>query len=725
MPRARQRVRTLALVGVQLGFLALFAMLLYATGRPLFTDDLWWHLSLGRAFAVEGPWLLADPNLHTAAAPPNGSSWLWDVALYGLQERLGLNSLRVAHVLMVAGVTGLAWGLLRRASGSRHLASLGAACFATLAAYRLFQLRSELFSIFALLALFALLVEGGRTPTPRRIALAALISALWANLHAGFAIGPLLLAVAAIGVWMSVPLEALAGRAAAAARARRLTGAVGICLVAGLINPRGYGAYLPYLRAGNSTPELGLVFDEWAPFALFQLPAVDTQPTLLNFFLLWALLSLTITACMGFRWKHRVKRHTDAALPWDPALLAMSLASLCAALIAVRFLWLGIFPILLILDVLRRAGLLERTLTKMSVLWGLALASWLLVFLFFRFGDWSFMSRGAPTSWARYMQPYSVGKYHLHATWFLEDSGLSGKLYNAYHQGGALSFWLAPELETFVDGSLNVKPGVMPAYSALQGRQGISEEVGFLDLLDHYEIDIFFGIGLPGVQHPNRPWRYTAAHLEGTDGWIPIFRNARSVVYLRDVPRNQENLRRVIRYYEEVGISFEMGRGFDAGAAVKSAPEWALRFGLVPRDFWSLSRAQFSADSGAASRARTRLAVILSVIGLYENAAQALERNLSLAPASRVLQRRRIWALIRDGRLLEAREQALALAELPSLDPLSRFIGRSALEIAKLDDPEGRAARIALLPAYTREEVKRHNVGYQMPEFRVPPRQAH
>ncbi|NRA10171.1 MAG: hypothetical protein HRU02_18595, partial [Myxococcales bacterium] len=26
------------------------ALLLYAAGRPLFTDDLWWHLALGRAF---------------------------------------------------------------------------------------------------------------------------------------------------------------------------------------------------------------------------------------------------------------------------------------------------------------------------------------------------------------------------------------------------------------------------------------------------------------------------------------------------------------------------------------------------------------------------------------------------------------------------------------------------------------------------------------------------
>ena len=41
------------------GSLALLVVLvLQVTGRPLATNDLWWHLAMGRAYASEGPWIL-------------------------------------------------------------------------------------------------------------------------------------------------------------------------------------------------------------------------------------------------------------------------------------------------------------------------------------------------------------------------------------------------------------------------------------------------------------------------------------------------------------------------------------------------------------------------------------------------------------------------------------------------------------------------------------------
>ena len=58
------------------------ALVLAAAGQPLFTDDAWWHLGLGRAFAAAGPWLSEDPLLFDAAAPPSPSAWLFDLALH-------------------------------------------------------------------------------------------------------------------------------------------------------------------------------------------------------------------------------------------------------------------------------------------------------------------------------------------------------------------------------------------------------------------------------------------------------------------------------------------------------------------------------------------------------------------------------------------------------------------------------------------------------------------
>src|SRR4029453_10219306 len=58
------------------------ALLLLAAGQPLFTDDAWWHLALGRAFAERGPWLPEDPLLFAAASPPSPSAWLFALMLH-------------------------------------------------------------------------------------------------------------------------------------------------------------------------------------------------------------------------------------------------------------------------------------------------------------------------------------------------------------------------------------------------------------------------------------------------------------------------------------------------------------------------------------------------------------------------------------------------------------------------------------------------------------------
>ena len=61
-------------------------LLLLAAG-PILTDDLWWHLAMGRAYAAGGPWLAADPLLHTAhASGPVQHEWLFGVLAHGIEQ---------------------------------------------------------------------------------------------------------------------------------------------------------------------------------------------------------------------------------------------------------------------------------------------------------------------------------------------------------------------------------------------------------------------------------------------------------------------------------------------------------------------------------------------------------------------------------------------------------------------------------------------------------------
>ena len=216
---------------------AVAALVLLAVAQPLQTDDAWWHLALGRAYASEGPWLSGDPLLHTAAAPPEPAAWLFDLSLHALGDLVGFPGLRVFHAALAAGILAAVWGLARRTGVSAAGASLATAAFAALSAYRLFQLRPELATIAATLALYRWLLEEARPPSARRVAAATLLLALWANLHSGFLLGPILIATAIAGLAVAAALGPPEARAADLARARRLLLALGLGLAATLLNP--------------------------------------------------------------------------------------------------------------------------------------------------------------------------------------------------------------------------------------------------------------------------------------------------------------------------------------------------------------------------------------------------------------------------------------------------------------------------------------------------------
>ncbi len=64
--------------------------------------------------------------------------------------------------------------------------------------YRLLQLRPDLVSIAASLLCYRWLLADERPPSPRRIAAVAALSALWANLHAGFPLGSMIVAAVVV-----------------------------------------------------------------------------------------------------------------------------------------------------------------------------------------------------------------------------------------------------------------------------------------------------------------------------------------------------------------------------------------------------------------------------------------------------------------------------------------------------------------------------------------------
>jgi hypothetical protein len=663
------------------------ALLLLAVGQPIFTDDVWWHLAFGRAFAEHGPWLTDDPLLFDAAGPPAPASWLADLALHGVAQVGGFQALRALHVAIVAAILVLVWSEFVRASRSRSIAGAGVLAFASLAAYRLAQLRPDLCSIALALLCYRFLVADDRTPSWRRVAIAALASALWANLHAAFPLGLLLLAGAAAGA-------ALSRAPAQRARAVRLAATCALAGLATLANPAGIGAHLAYFVAGEETPALARIVDEWARVDLFALPASPRPPSPLAWGLTWAIvLGTGFALYRGWRARDRITL--------DPARLGASLVALALMLSAVRFLWLGVIPLLLFAHAFGGASGKApdaRSVRRDRV--GAA-AALLLAGGLFAFGDWPAITRGMPRTRVGYAKPYPVIKYYAHALWLLADSGVRGHLYTDYFLGGFAGYWLAPDVRTMVNGTLNVPAATLDALQAIAQRRGLRADEDLPALLDRLGVDVFLGIRLPEAGLPSRRWTATTAHLEHTPGWIPIFRNAESALYLRANERNRENLARVARYYTEQRVPFDPERGFEICRVIDEAPEWAFRHGAIPQRFPELAA---RAESGGAAAIRDRVAALYAVLGCYDRAA-AIDRTLVHDPGHEVRSRRRlVWSLLRSGAFDEARAEAAPLAAQPDADGLSHAIARTAQQVASLP-PSERTAVIARLPVFARQEV--------------------
>ena len=257
------------------------------------------------------------------------------------------------------------------------------------------------------------------------------------------------------------------------------------------------------------------------------------------------------------------------------------------------------------------------------------------------------------------------------------------------------------------------------AQLALRRRQGLDPDETFTQRLDREGVDLFFGIGMPVVARPNRPPTYTTTHLERTQGWVVIFRNLDSAIYLRQNERNRANLERVLDYYRDAGVPFDPDRGFDPRRVIENAPRWAVDHGIVPVDYGLLLQAERNAlDAGLLDRDSAalldRLASIYASIGLYEELLVTNGLIRRSAPRNPAAARREIWALLRLERMDLAAEAIRNAAPIIAPDTLLESIATQALRLSR-EAPSDRSDGIALLPVLTPSEARRATASYRRP----------
>ena len=499
--------------------LPLAALLLFVAGlalRPMAESDLFFHLKAGQEILARHG--LPGRNLYSFTAPdyPDlDTSWLAEVGAAALFARGGFPAVVVAKTLVLLIAFAGAYGICRRRGAGAAASALALAAAAFVGRDRFVE-RPHIFSLVAAVATLTAidaLIERRREPAAA-LRVAALFLAtvvLWANLHAGVFVAPVLVGAAAV-------LTGVVERDRAAAR--RLALLAGGAALATLATPIGFGL-IRYLRLHLLLPALHPVDEFRAPTWLSDAPLfvyLGAFVAAATFLVATAAVAtgdlpadrrkIVASAAgralgpvlpLGVLALHSVRFGADFALVAAPVLaLALTLA---AARLAGR--WPGLAPI-------ARSPL--PVVATVALLLGMTLAPRL----------------------AAGSQPgggFGIGldtrELPLAAIAFANDNGLRDRMYNDFEIGSYLLFEPVggyPRHRVFVDPRL---PAYPPEMHRLLGRSDLSRD-DWQAAMDHYGVDSAL-LAYAGINRRVAWWEPAR--------WALVFSGEDARVFVRRLPR--------------------------------------------------------------------------------------------------------------------------------------------------------------------------------------------
>ena len=283
-----------------------------ATSDP----DLWWHLRTGQWIVDHVAVPHTELFSYTApGAPWVAHEWLSEVILWVVYHGLGLTALALLMGLVTwSGLLGLAW--LERQRGAGGFAVGVVLLLGAKAMEPVTGTRVQMFT-FALLCWTLVLLYGHISRGGRRIWLLVPIFLVWANLHAGFALGLGFLAAAVVGTALDAAWQRRLDRETVR---RHTTAAIALLLSAlvALVNPNGFDLYgRAVLAVGASEHRL---IQEWQP------------PDFTSLSMLPLALLIIATAAALLVNRRRVR----------PSHLLLTAVGVAASLVAVRNIALGV-----------------------------------------------------------------------------------------------------------------------------------------------------------------------------------------------------------------------------------------------------------------------------------------------------------------------------------------------------------------------------------------------
>jgi hypothetical protein len=408
--------------------------------------DTGWHIRTGE-------WILSNHRVpandlfsYTKPGQPWVAwEWLSEVVFAWLNAHGGLASVLLMSILLIAVTFALLFGLARRKSSPVAAFLVLPLAIATSSVHWL--ARPHLFSLLFLVLFYGVL-ERVRQGESRIfgvpwLALLPVATILWANLHAGFFIGIILIGCFSAGEVLKLVLAAdNSSLIAERARAKAYFATAMACLVASLLNPYSYHLHQHVLR---------YVADPYQSQHIVEFLSLSFHHPVALFF--ECLLALGLAAAL---WNIARGSYTEAVLivVWGhAALLAarnLPLFAIVATPIVAAALdqFLGCLPGLQVAPWLRRGAARFLTMLRdagqMDAVprWHLASAAAILILA-------ALLYAPAPPSVLR--AEYDPAVYPAAALAVLERDR-SGRIFTTAEWGGYLIYQLYPRVRVFIDG---------------------------------------------------------------------------------------------------------------------------------------------------------------------------------------------------------------------------------------------------------------------------------
>jgi hypothetical protein len=219
------------------------ALIFVLAAHPVSDPDFWWHLKTGQ-YIVE---TRSIPHTDIFSSSRFGSEWVtheWlsEVFIYGVFRTLGYGGLIVVFSLIITAAFWIAYQRCRHLAGHPYVAGF-ALLLGAVATMPAWGVRPQMFSLLFGAIFIGFLDRYARREEMPSIWWLAPLMILWVNLHAGFALGLVLIILTVAGLLLDWLLLRKDSFTDVWRRARRLCWLLISCVAAVCLNPNGARLY--------------------------------------------------------------------------------------------------------------------------------------------------------------------------------------------------------------------------------------------------------------------------------------------------------------------------------------------------------------------------------------------------------------------------------------------------------------------------------------------------